>query len=101
MRTFFEKLRQNYDYLIVDFSPAAPIIDVHLTAGLVDSYVFVIEWGCTKIDVVELALTKATVVQENLLGVVLNKVNFKTLSHFAGQQSDYYSDKYYAQYGQV
>ena len=87
--------------MIVDFSPAAPIIDVRTTAGLVDSYVFVIEWGRTKIDVAELALSKATVVQENLLGVVLNKVNFKILDQYEGYRSDYYSDKHYAQYGQV
>jgi succinoglycan biosynthesis transport protein ExoP len=101
LRAFFEKLRQKYDYVIVDFSPTAPIIDVQSTTGLVDSYVFVVEWGRTHIDVAELALSKATVVQENLLGVVLNKVNFKTLGHYEGYRRDYYSDKHYGQYGQV
>ena len=101
LRVFFEQLRPKYDCVIVDFSPAAPIIDVHMTAGLVDSYVFVIEWGHTKIDVAELALSKATVVRENLLGVVLNKVNFKVLNQYEGYRGDYYSDKNYAQYGQV
>ena len=101
LRVLFEQLRQKYDCVIVDFSPAAPIIDVHTTAGLVDSYVFVIEWGSTNIDVAELALSKTTVVRENLLGVVLNKVNFKILNQFEGYRRDYYSDKHYAQYGQV
>jgi succinoglycan biosynthesis transport protein ExoP len=101
LRAFFERLRQKYDYVIVDFSPTAPIIDVQSTAGLVDSYVFVVEWGHTNIDVAELALSKATVVQENLLGVVLNKVNFKALGHYEGYRRDYYSDKHYGQYGQV
>jgi succinoglycan biosynthesis transport protein ExoP len=101
LRTFFEKLRQKYDYVIVDFSPTAPIIDVQSTTGLVDSYVFVVEWGRTHVDVAELALGKATVVHENLLGVVLNKVNFKTLGHYEGYRRDYYSDKHYGQYGQV
>jgi succinoglycan biosynthesis transport protein ExoP len=101
LRVFFDKLRQQYDCVIVDLSPVAPIIDVQLTAGLVDAYIYVVEWAQTKIDVVGLALNKATVVQDNLLGVVLNKVDFKALGKYEGHLRDYYADQYYAQYGQV
>lgn len=101
LRAFFEKLRKSYDCVVADFSPAAPIIDVQGTAGLVDAYVFVVAWSQTKIDVAQLALGKATSVQDNLLGVVLNKVDFKTLGRYEGYRGDYYSDKYYGQYGQV
>jgi succinoglycan biosynthesis transport protein ExoP len=101
LRAFFEKLRQQYDCVIVDFSPIAPIIDVQLTTGLVDAYVFVVEWARTKTDVAALALAEATVVQDNLLGVVLNKVDFKALGKYEGHLRDYYADEYYAQYGQV
>jgi succinoglycan biosynthesis transport protein ExoP len=101
LRAFFARLRRDYDYVIADFSPIAPIIDVQLTGGLVDSYIFVVEWGRTKIDVAELALNRATMVQENLLGIVLNKINFKTLSRYEGHRRDYYADESYAPYGQV
>lgn len=101
LRAFFDKLREKYDHVIVDLSPSAPIMDVRSTAGLVDAYVFVIEWGRTKIDVAELTLNKTAVVRDNLLGVVLNKVNFKVLGQYEGYRRDYYSDKHYAQYGQV
>ena len=37
--------------------------------------------------------------RERLLGVVLNKVDFKILRRHEGRRSDYYSDKLYAQYG--
>jgi polysaccharide biosynthesis transport protein len=99
LRDFFAELRKSYDCIVVDFPPVAPIIDVRATAGLVDAYVFLVEWARTKIDVAALALTKAPVVRENLLGVVLNKVDFKMLRQYEGHRSDYYSDKYYAQYG--
>jgi succinoglycan biosynthesis transport protein ExoP len=99
LRTFFADLRQNYDYVIVDLPPLAPIVDVRSTAGLVDSYVFVIEWARTKVDVAEFALIKAPMVRDKLLGVVLNKVDFKMLRRYEGHRSDYYSDKLYAQYG--
>jgi succinoglycan biosynthesis transport protein ExoP len=101
LRTFVEKLREKYDCVVLDLSPVAPIIDVQATAGLVDAYVFVVEWSRTKIDVAELALSKATVVQENLLGAVLNKVDFKVLRQYEGYRREYYSDKHYGQYGQV
>lgn len=99
LRTFFEQLRKQFDCIVVDLPPVAPIVDVRSTAGLVDSYVFIIEWGRTKTGVVDLAFQKAPVVCENLLGVVLNKVDFRLLGRYAGNRSDYYADKYYAQYG--
>ena len=74
-KSLFEKLRQSYDYVVVDLSPLAPVVDVRATTHLVDSYIFVIEWGRTKIDVVKHALAVAQGVSENLLGVVLNKVD--------------------------
>ena len=101
LRALFEKLRQNYECVVADFSPAAPIVDVRSTAGIVDAYVFVVEWGRTKIDVAELALSRAPAVQQSLLGVVLNKVDFKILGQYEGYRSDYYSDKTYAEYGQL
>jgi succinoglycan biosynthesis transport protein ExoP len=101
LRALFDKLRDEYPCVLADFSPAAPIVDVRATAGLVDAYVFVIEWSRTTIEVAELALSKAAVVQQNLLGVVLNKVDFKNLRKYEGHRSDYYSDKTYSQYGQV
>lgn len=100
-RTFFAELREKYDYVIVDFPPVAPIVDVRSTAGLIDSYVFIVEWGHTRMEVAELALSKASVVHENLLGVVLNKVDFNILRRHEGPRSMYYSDKHYAQYGQA
>jgi succinoglycan biosynthesis transport protein ExoP len=99
LRTHFGELRKNYDCIVVDLPPLAPIIDVRATAGLVDAYVYLVAWASTKIDVAELALTKAPFVRENLLGVVLNKVDFAVLRRYDGRRSDYYSDKLYAQYG--
>ena len=77
MKRLFGRLRENYDYVIVDLSPVVPVVDVRSTTHLLDSYVFVVEWGKTKIDVAEHALNSARGVYDNLLGVVLNKVDFK------------------------
>jgi succinoglycan biosynthesis transport protein ExoP len=99
LKNLFDKLRQSYDYVIVDFSPLAPIIDVRATTHLVDSYVFVIEWGRTKIDVAQHALGSAQILYENLVGIVLNKVNMNRLRRYVGHHQSYYYNKNYTRYG--
>jgi succinoglycan biosynthesis transport protein ExoP len=99
VRKLFEQLREKYDYIVVDLPPLAPIIDVQATAHLIDSFIFVIEWGRTKIDIVEHALKRARSVRENMLGVVLNKVDMNVFGRYASHQESYYYNKHYARYG--
>jgi len=98
-RQLFDHLRGSYDYIIVDLSPLAPIVDVRSTLKLIDSYLFVIEWGRTKIDVVEHALSGAREIYDNLLGVILNKADINALSRYEGHRGKYYYNRYYARYG--
>jgi succinoglycan biosynthesis transport protein ExoP len=100
-KMLFEGLRQSYEYIIVDLSPLAPVVDVRAMTHLVDSFVFVIEWGRTKIDVVEHALRMTPGVYDNLLGVVLNKANIKLLGRYESHRGDYYYNRHYARYGYV
>jgi succinoglycan biosynthesis transport protein ExoP len=97
MKHLFQQLREAYDYVIVDLSPLAPVVDVRAATHLVDSYLFIVEWGKTKIDMVERALYDSRGVYSNLLGVILNKVDFVRLGTY-GSSSDYkygYSDYKY------
>lgn len=99
MKNLFEKLRENYDYIVVDLPPLAPIVDVRAATSLVDTFIFVIEWGQTKIDVVEHALGQAQEVYDHLLGVVLNKVDMKRFARHAGDHGSYYYNQRYGRYG--
>jgi succinoglycan biosynthesis transport protein ExoP len=99
VKALFENLRKSYDFIVVDFSPLAPIVDVRATSHLVDSYVFVVEWGRTGFDAAKHALADARSVQENLLGVVLNKVDLRTLGRHQGDLGSYYSSVYNSRYG--
>jgi succinoglycan biosynthesis transport protein ExoP len=65
----------------------------------VDFYTLVIEWGATKIDLVEHAISGAPVVYEHLLGVVLNKVDIDRLASYEGSRRKYYLNKQYTSYG--
>jgi Mrp family chromosome partitioning ATPase len=94
-RKLFDALRLMYDYVVVDFSPLAPVVDVRATANLVDTYVFVIEWGRTHTSVVRRTLETAPSVADNLLGVVLNKTDLKLLRGYDAHLSNFSERGYY------
>jgi succinoglycan biosynthesis transport protein ExoP len=99
VRKLFENLRSAYDYVIVDLPPLAPVVDVRATTNIIDSFVYVVEWGRTKIDVVTHNLSNAAGVYDRLLGVVLNKADTNILCRYEGYHGNYYYNKYYARYG--
>jgi polysaccharide biosynthesis transport protein len=102
MKKFFERLRDHFDYIVVDLSPLVPIVDVRSALSFVDAYVLVIEWGTTAIEAVERAVHSAKAVSDKVIGVVLNKVDFKSLGRYDGEPGKYYyKNKLYARYGYV
>jgi succinoglycan biosynthesis transport protein ExoP len=80
-------------------SPLAPVIDVRATVNLIDCYVFVIEWGKTKMEVVSHVLGSAKSVHHNILTAVLNRASVNLLARFDGSRKDYYKNKHYGRYG--
>jgi polysaccharide biosynthesis transport protein len=98
-RNLFDRLRATYDYVIVDLPPLTPLVDVRVTSPLIDCFILVVEWGRTKIDVARHALHTAPNIYENLIGVVLNKTDIKSMARYDAQRSDYYSNTHYARYG--
>jgi succinoglycan biosynthesis transport protein ExoP len=101
MATLFQQLRENYDRIILDLSPLAPVIDVRATGGLADSYILVIEWAKSKVDIVDRVLNEAPIVRERMLGAVLNKVNMAVMSRYDTYSGSYYRNRYYKRYGYV
>jgi succinoglycan biosynthesis transport protein ExoP len=95
----FHELRRSYDYVIVDLSPLAPVVDARATSKFIDSYLFVIEWSRTKIDAAEHVLGGARHVHDNVMGAILNKVNLKTMRRYDSYQGSYYGNRYYKKYG--
>ncbi|TQF33454.1 polysaccharide biosynthesis tyrosine autokinase [Bradyrhizobium sp. UNPA324] len=101
MHALVTQLRSKFDYVVLDMPPMAPVVDVRVTSSFVDSYVFVVEWGRTKIDVVRHNLRGSPEIQDKLLGVVLNKADTKALARYESYHGRYYYQKYYARYGYV
>jgi succinoglycan biosynthesis transport protein ExoP len=94
LKRLLDALRPDYDYIIIDLPPLAPVSDARATVGIIDSYIYVIEWGRTKINVVQHHLGAAPEVQDRLLGIVLSKADVKTLARY----EQYYGRNYYKYY---
>jgi succinoglycan biosynthesis transport protein ExoP len=99
-RNLIDQLRQRYEYIIMGLPPIAPVVDVRATIPVIDSLVFVVEWGNTRIKTVQHHLMAAPELCDRLLGVVLNKANLKVLGKFEQpglNQSGYYLNRGYRQ----
>jgi succinoglycan biosynthesis transport protein ExoP len=92
-RDLLERLRQSYDYVIIDLPPIAPVVDVRAVVTAIDSFVFVVGWGSTKIKAVRHHLLTDPELHDRLLGVVLNKADLKVLERF--EQPGVYQNGYY------
>jgi capsular exopolysaccharide synthesis family protein len=94
-REFLEKLRQQYDYIILDLPPLAPVVDVRAGGAIVDGFVLVVQWGKTPIPTVQRALASAQAVQYKLLGAVLNNVDLCTMRNYSRSQreSEFYGSR--------
>ena len=95
LRNLVEGLRKTYDYVIIDFPPLAPVVDVRATTQIVDSYIYVVEWGKTRMNLVQDRLLGCPEIHDRLLGVVLNKANVNVLERYESYYGKYYYRKHY------
>jgi capsular exopolysaccharide synthesis family protein len=84
LKLLVERLRETYDYVVIDLPPLGPVAEVRATAGLVDFYVQVIEWGRSRKNTVRQQLQAAPEIHERLLGAVLNKVDLAEFGRHEG-----------------
>jgi exopolysaccharide transport family protein len=97
-KKLIDRLRASFDFVIVDLPPLVPIVDAKVAAHLVDCMILVIEWGRTKIDVVQHALDTAPNLHQAIIGAVLNKTDMDHLPQYDVQHKSMYKNKYYARY---
>lgn len=98
-RDLIAQLRKLYDFIVIDFPPLAPVVDVRTTTRIVDNYILVVEWGKTRMNLVQSQLASVPDVREKLLGVILNKVNVTVLERYEQYYGRYYYKRYYGRYG--
>ena len=94
MRSLLNEAGKDFDYIIVDLPPLAPVVDVRAAAPVFDAFVLTVEWGRTAWPMVQTTLASNEVVYDKCIGVILNKVQMKKLDLYQDYIYDAYS-KYY------
>jgi polysaccharide biosynthesis transport protein len=72
---------------------------VRAVTQVVDSFILVVEWGQTRMNLVQHQLAASPELKERLLGVVLNKANVRALARYAPYYGRNYYKQYYGRYG--
>ncbi len=83
MQAFLAESRHEFDYVVVDLPPLGPVIDAMSVLPWTDGFVLVAEWGKTPRRLVRSLLEREPELPGEVLGVVLNKVDFKKLPHYS------------------
>jgi capsular exopolysaccharide synthesis family protein len=71
--TFLQKMRDSYDYVIIDSPPVTSFADAQIIGPRVDGVILILEAGKTRRQVALKAKTEIEAAGGKLLGVVLNK----------------------------
>ena len=73
MATFLERLRRQYDVIIIDAPPLLPVADAAVLAQQADGALLVVRHGKTTKDQVTAAVERLRSVEAELLGTVFNR----------------------------
>lgn len=88
-----DEIKGEYDYVFIDFPPIGVISDAVSVASYIDGYIFVIRANVSDTISVNDALNNLEGVGANVVGIVLNDVNYKA-GGLGGRYSSAKCDKY-------
>jgi len=80
MRPLIERLRNRFDFVIIDTPPVVPLADQNFLSELVDGFILVVRAGKTPRDIVIAALESINT--DNILGIVFNGVDKSISSNY-------------------
>jgi capsular exopolysaccharide synthesis family protein len=97
MKVLVSRLREAFDYVVLDTPPVGPVVDPVIVANLGDKTIFVVQWAATPRDLVETSIQQLSA-QKRVAGVVFNGVNQGRAQKYGGEYFHSKSyDKYYSQ----
>ncbi|WP_094549307.1 CpsD/CapB family tyrosine-protein kinase [Petroclostridium xylanilyticum] len=88
MKQFIEKVRQDYDIVLIDAPPVGTVTDAAILSTIVDGTMLVTASGQVEIEAAQRAKELLEKVKANIIGVVLNKLS-------KNAQGNYYYYYYY------
>lgn len=98
-KDMLKKLREDYDYVIIDTPPLGSVIDGAVVAACCDGAVIVIESNAVSYRFVQSVKEQLEKAGVRILGCVLNKVNLSSKSYYGKYYEKYYGSYYGKYYG--
>lgn len=97
-----QKLREKFDYVIVDTPPLGSVIDAAVAAKNCNGTILVIENNAISYRFAQRVKDQLDKTESRILGVVLNKVDMDTRGYYGhyGRYYGKYYGKYYGRYGE-
>jgi succinoglycan biosynthesis transport protein ExoP len=99
MSKVIQEVRNDSDVVVMDSPPVLAVTDASVLASRVDGVLLVLRPGVTKLAAARGAVEQLKRVGANLLGVVLNNVEFKRSGHYYYHYKGYYYN-YNGHYGE-
>ena len=93
-----EKLRSQYEVIVIDSPPVQLVSDAVMLAQLATSVLFVVRADATPYPIARHALSRLHRVDAPVLGAVLNQIDLEKADSYYGEYSGY-GDRYYRKYG--
>ena len=94
LKTFFDILKQNYDYVIIDTPPIQPVSDTLFISQATDHNLIIVRANITKLVGIKSILKKLDNVGVKIDGLVLNDLDTTKASYYGYYQYGGYSNKY-------
>jgi Mrp family chromosome partitioning ATPase len=85
-----ERLRQRFDYIVIDSPPLVPLVEARALAQIADRIILAVRWDSTPQDVVAQAMKILALDHERVLGTVLTQVDMQRLRFYDYYQSSHY-----------
>ncbi|WP_375450181.1 AAA family ATPase [uncultured Devosia sp.] len=83
MQKLLEEARREFDYVVIDLPPIGPVVDAMSIQPWTDGFILVTEWGRTPRRLVRGLIESEPQLSQDIIGVVLNKVDFDKLGRYS------------------
>lgn len=91
--SLLDRLKQNYDLVIIDSAPILSVSDSKVVAKMADHTILIVRWGKTRREVVNYVVEQMDTVGTRVSGIVLSMIDIKKHARYKYGDSSYYHGK--------
>jgi len=82
LERFLAESAKIFDFVVVDLPPLGPVVDAMSVLPWTDGFILVAEWGRTPRRLIQALFEREPQLADAVIGVVLNKVDLRTLPRY-------------------